>query len=155
MLAANTITAAGRRAPPHTNYQTLSCNTHACPTPHPTPYPTPFPTPFPTPHPCDDGSHGCDTPNGICYEESGNGWYCGCKGGYWCSNGCSKPHTAHTCTLITPSPTPYPTPQPTASPTNYPTHAPTAYPTPQPTASPTNYPTHAPTAAPTPHCPVT
>merc|ERR1712072_100424 len=120
------------------------------PTPHPTNYPTAAPTKAPTLHPCTDGSHGCDKgPGGICYPatDGSNGWTCACHNMYWCSNGCSAPHTAHQCKIITPSPATYPTPYPTA----YPTTQPTTYPTPYPTSMPTPAPTPAPTA----HCPVT
>merc|ERR1712072_170189 len=102
------------------------------PTPHPTNYPTAAPTKAPTLHPCTDGSHGCDKgPGGICYPatDGSNGWTCACHNMYWCSNGCSAPHTAHQCIVITPSPTTYPTPYPTSYPTSMPTPAPTPAPT--------------------------
>ena len=104
------------------------------PTTSPTSYPTPSPTPYPTAHPCDDGSHGCDqTVGGICYTHgSGNDWRCDCAQGYYCTNGCTMPHSGHECVAITATPTASPTAVPSASPTP----APTAEPTPEPTTAP-------------------
>ena len=94
--------------------------------------PTTAPTAAPTLHQCDDGTHGCDTgPGGICYEyvyKMGLHWACGCAAGFYCSHGCTMPHSGHECVALTANPTKVPTKVPTNAPTKVPTNAPTLAP---------------------------
>eukprot|EP00756_Hemistasia_phaeocysticola_P024029 Hpha_TRINITY_DN15926_c1_g1::TRINITY_DN15926_c1_g1_i11::g.75086::m.75086 len=112
--------------------------------------PSASPTLMPTPHACNDGSHGCHdlSDGGICIQ-NGAGWQCDCDPHYWCSNGCTGAHIAHTCIRTTAGPTSSPTALPTTSPTVTPTDLPTTSPTAFPTESPSPLPTVQPTTSPT------